>query len=68
MTASVPGSKAKKTYDGLEHVQFAKSIHPVKNRMTTIDCRTGCDAIAAAYNKVVQFSEVKICHIPRNAL
>jgi hypothetical protein len=53
---------------GLEHVQFAKSIHPVKNRMTTIDCCTGCDAMAAAYNNVVQFSEVKIWYIPKNAL
>ena len=51
-----------------EDVQFAKSIHPVKNKMTTIDCRTGWDAMAAAYNNVDQFSEVKICHIPRNAL
>jgi hypothetical protein len=45
---------------GLGHPQLAKSIHPVMNRMTTIDCRTGCDAMAAAYNNVVQFSAVKI--------
>ena len=58
----------KKLAMGVEDVQFAKSIHPVRNKMTTIDCCTGCDAMAAAYNKLVQFSEVKICHIPRNAL
>jgi hypothetical protein len=53
---------------GLKHVQFAKSIHPVKNRMMTTDCRAGCDEMAAAYNNVDQFSAVKIWYIPKNAL
>jgi hypothetical protein len=52
----------------LEHVQLAKSIHMVMNRITTTDCRTGCDAIAAAYNSFVQFSAVKIWYIPKKAL